>query len=151
MDLAHLMDNVMDFCKWQAQDTGTEVIIEPLPDDLPIEIMADEKWLHDDLLCVASNAIKYSRASQASPVTIRVAVEHPMGSVENIPVVRFSVTDTGYPLSDDKLKHLFDRPSHVERMMTGGMGLGLFCLSEHVSALQVPVVININYDQNLNL
>ena len=37
--------------------------------------------------------------------------------------------------------NLFDRPVHSERLQTGGMGLGLFCLSEHIKALQVLIWI----------
>ena len=49
--------------------------------------------------------------------------------------VQFSFIDSGYPLPDEVLTNLFDRPVHSERTQTGGMGLGLFCLSEHMRAL----------------
>ena len=139
VDLEQVMDEVMAFSKWQAEDTGIEVVLEPLPADLPDEIMMDEKWLKDDLLCVASNAVKYSRANQGLPALLRVAVVRlPTEGVANIPsppLVQFSFIDSGYPLPDDKLANLFDRPVHNERMQTGGMGLGLFCLREHIHAL----------------
>ena len=141
VDIEQLMDGVMAFSQWQAEDTGIDVVMEPLPADLPEEIMVDEKWLKDDLLCAASNAVKYCRANQGVPALIRVAIVPPPPSekgaadVPSSPSVQFSFTDSGYPLSDEKLTNLFDRPTHSERTLTGGMGLGLFCLSEHITAL----------------
>ena len=43
VDLGKIMDEVMSFVQWQAEDTGIEVVMEPLPDNLPDEIMMDEK------------------------------------------------------------------------------------------------------------
>ena len=149
VDLEHLMDGVMAFSQWQAEDTGIDVVIEPLPEDLPDEIMVDEKWLKDDLLCAASNTIKYCRANQGLPALIRVAIVPPptpaekdvtaekgASDVPNPPSVQFSFIDSGYPLSDEKLTNIFDRPMHSDRTQSGGMGLGLFCLREHIQALQ---------------
>ena len=140
VDLEHLMDGVMAFSQWQAEDTDIDVVMEPLPADLPEEVMVDEKWLKDDLLCAASNVIKYCRANQGVPALIRVSIV-PSAHEEKAndpgpPSVLFTFLDSGYPLSDEKLKNLFDRPMHSARTQTGGMGLGLFCLSEHIKALQ---------------
>ena len=141
MDLKKVVGEVLAFSKWQAEDTGIEVVMEPLPADLPHEIMMDEKWLKDDLLCLAGNVVKYSRANQGVPALLRVAiVQLPVEGVANVPSppsVQFTFIDSGYPLSDERLTNLFDRPIHSERMQAGGLGLGLFCLSEHMLALQV--------------
>jgi len=140
VDLEHLMDGVMSFSQWQAEDTGIEVVMEPLPADLPDEIMVDEKWLKDDLLCAASNVVKYSRASQGVPALMRISIvpssTEGTSNIPTSPSVQFSFIDSGYPLSDEKLSTMFDRPLHGERAQTGGMGLGLFCLREHIQALE---------------
>ena len=149
VDLARVMNEVMAITRWQAEDTGIDIVMEALPDHMPDEIMMDEKWLKDDLLCVASNAVKFSRANQGMPALIRVAIV-PSHAVEkanlsSIPSssVRFSFIDSGYPLSEERLTNLFNRPMHSERMQTGGMGLGLYCLSEHIKALQVLMTSSI--------
>ena len=138
--LKQVLDDIVAFSKWQAEDTGIEVVMEPLPADLPDEIMMDEKWLKDDLLCLASNAVKYSRTNQKVPALLRVAIipssTEGAASLPSPPSVQFSFIDSGYPLADRKLKKLFDRPLHSERILIGGMGLGLFCLSGHIKALQ---------------
>ena len=117
--------------------------MDPFPADLPDEIMVDEKWLKDDLLCAASNAVKYSRISQGIPALLRVSIVPSPSEIEGVLVnaprsqwVQFSFIDSGYSLNDEKLKNLFHRPMHNERTQTGGMGLGMFCLSEHIKALQ---------------
>ena len=134
------MDGVMAFSQWQADGTGIDVVMEPLPADLPDEIMMDEKWLKDDLLCLASNAVKYSRSNQGVPAVLRVAiVPSPTEGKANVPsppLVQFTFIDSGYPLSDERITTIFNRPVHSERIQTGGMGLGLFCLREHMQALQ---------------
>ena len=98
------------------------------------------KWLKDDLLCLAGNAIKYSRTNQKVPALLRVAIvpssTEGTANLLSPPSIQFSCIDSGYPLPDERLANLFDRPVHSERMLVGGMGLGLFCLSEHVKALQ---------------
>ena len=150
------MDGVFDFIKWQAQDTGIEVNMDPIPDQVPEEILADEKWLKDDLLCVAGNAVKYSRSRQGLPVQICVSVI-PAATATGVgsgtgannnnndnndtksssSMLKFSFIDSGLSLSEEKLKTLFDRPQHSDRAMTGGMGLGLFILHEHMLVLKV--------------
>ena len=148
---------------------GIDVVMDPLPDDLPDEIMMDEKWLKDDLLCAAGNCIKYSRLQQGVPAMIRVAMVSssvvdtlsvntlpittlPVSSLDPstndelispsiVPMVQFTFIDSGYPLSEERLTNLFNRPEHGDRTQTGGMGLGLYCLSEHIHALQVCQVM----------
>lgn len=147
VDLKKAMNGVMSFIQWQAEGTGIDVIMEPLPVDLPDEIMADEKWLKDDLLCLASNCVKYSRSNQNVPAVMQIAIVPSVPSVPsaavanllptNFPSVKFTFIDSGYPLSDEKLQTIFNRPVHSERMQTGGLGLGLFCLAEHMRAWQV--------------
>ena len=141
VDLEKVMDEIVAFSQWQADGTGIEVVMEPLPVDLPDEIMMDEKWLKDDLLCLAGNAVKYSRSNQGMPAVLRVAiVPAPTEGTSTVPSplsVQFTFIDSGYPLPDEMLTTIFNRPMHSERMQTGGMGLGLYCLSEHMQALQV--------------
>ena len=147
VQLEKVMDEIEAFCKWQADGSGIEVVMEPLPDDLPDEIMTDEKWLKDDLLCLAGNCVKYSRSNQKTPAVMRVAIVpsptdwKAMSNTTNTPTssssVQFTFIDSGYPLSEERLKNLFNRPVHSERMDIGGMGLGLFCLRQHTEAMQV--------------
>ena len=62
VDLEQVMDNVMAFSRWQAEDTGIQVVMDPLPIDLPDEIMMDEKVLryHDNMYPYLSHILHYS-------------------------------------------------------------------------------------------
>ena len=149
VQLEKVMDEIEAFCKWQADGSGIEVVMEPLPDDLPDEIMTDEKWLKDDLLCLAGNCVKYSRSNQQTPAVMRVAIvpspidgkaisnTNTTNTLSSSSSVQFTFIDSGYPLAEERLKNLFNRPVHSERMDIGGMGLGLFCLRQHIEATQV--------------
>ena len=149
VDLEKAMDEAVAFSKWQADGTGIEVVLEPLPADLPDEIMMDEKWLKDDLLCVAGNCVKYSRSNQKVPALMRVSVvptpkvTEGKGILSGSSSVQFSFFDSGYPQKEETLKTIFNRPLHSERMQTGGLGLGLYCLAEHMKALQVFIHHNV--------
>ena len=140
VDLEQVMYEVMAFSQWQADGTGIDVVMEPLPPDLPDEIMMDEKWLKDDLLCLASNTVKYSRANQKVPALLRIAIVPSFteggANHSSSSSMQFSFIDSGYPLPDERLRNLFNRPVHSERTQIGGLGLGLFCLSIHINALQ---------------
>ena len=153
VDVEQIMDSVMAFSKWQAEGTGIDVVMDPLPADLPDEIMMDEKWLKDDLLCLAGNAVKYSRTNQGVPASIRVAIipstTEEKDNLLTSPSLLFTFLDSGYPLSDETLTNMFNYPVHMQRMQTGGMGLGLFCLSQHMQALQVGRCSDISTKSNL--
>jgi len=143
VDLEKIMDEIVAFSKWQADGTGIDVVMEPLPTNLPDEIMADEKWLKDDLLCVASNAVKFSRSNQKVPAVMRVAIvptpTDGISKVSSSQSVQFTFVDSGYPLPEESLTNLFKRPKFSERMSVGGLGLGMYCLSEHMDALEVKM------------
>ena len=126
-------------------------------------MVADEKWLFEDLLCICANAVKYSQR-RSDPVVIAVAMVHvgeqqgPMGvlarseraSIKSesekslvaqattvkatTPMLRFSVVDSGPALPPAVLSKLFDRPVQALRTQQGGCGLGLYCLCERVAA-----------------
>ena len=108
-------------------------------------MMTNEQWLKDDLLCLAGNCVKYSRSNQKTPAVMRVAiVPSPTEGIAKTTItstpsssVQFTFIDSGYPLPEERLKNIFNRPVHSERMDIGGMGLGLFCLREHIEAMQV--------------
>ena len=84
MDI-QLVVTVMNVTKWQARGSNVDIQVsflplpphlfhlvtlsplnniitvlqvEPLPSNLPAEILADEKWLKNDLMCIMANAAK---------------------------------------------------------------------------------------------
>lgn len=45
--------------------------VEPLPSNLPAKILADEKWLKNDLMCIMANAAKVCHCCLSTvPITM---------------------------------------------------------------------------------
>ena len=135
------------------------IIVNPLPDSISMDIISDKQWFYENVLCLLSNAAKYCDGG-----TVTVTVEHsPVIPPESQPTessdvtladractststststspsaaqpsIIISVEDTGIGISEDRRKDLFKPLKQTDRQ-SGGTGLGLYCLSNRVSAL----------------
>ena len=143
IEIRKLLAEVVVFMNWQAEGTTLAVTWEPVPEDLPVDILADFKWLREDLMCVAANALKFSQERSMVPVIVRVTIgaNDDVSYLENNNVddkmIYFSFIDSGRKLSNDRYSTIFDHPKMLsnERLGMGGMGLGLYCLRERVTAM----------------
>jgi CheY-like chemotaxis protein len=96
--------------------------------DVAEEGQTDVSWLRDNLLCIVGNAVKYSMAS------VRIGVRSVVASGRRM--IEFDAQDSGPDtLTTQQLKAMFDRPIQFARENVGGMGVGLYCLSERVAVL----------------
>ena len=89
-------------------------------------VITDRQWLLENLLCLLSNAAKYSHNGR---VDIAVALE------KDGQFLRFEVQDTGIGLTDEAMQSLFNPFKQAQRL-AGGTGLGLFSLAKRMEALQ---------------
>ena len=99
-----------------AERAGIELRIDAAA-DVP-DLRADDRRLHQILLNLVSNGIKYNRKG----VSVRVSVEVAAGDR-----VRFVVADTGIGIAADRQKELFE-PFHrlgQEHSAVDGTGIGL--------------------------
>jgi PAS domain S-box-containing protein len=88
-----------------------------LPSKLPT-MNIDNKRIHQVLDNIINNAVKYSNAGTKIKISVR--------RVDNN--MLFSVTDHGIGIPEKDLPNLFQRmfhPVHLQKMGTGGAGLGL--------------------------
>lgn len=138
------------------KDIQQKVIIElePLPVEICEEIFSDQQWLQENLLCLLSNAVKYSSGGKVT-LTLRI-IERPQSfsldtyiedthkaqlsvsrgsSITPFQLLRFEVEDCGIGMSDDAMQHLFS-PFRQNQRLAGGTGLGLFSLAKRMEALQ---------------
>jgi CheY-like chemotaxis protein len=135
-------------CDWKAPPAGsyrvlngqgccthcTEVQLAPLPVGLPHRGITDSSWLQENLFCVVNNAVKFSKAAVGG---VLVAVTYDKESY----MLEINVRDSAdLVLTGAQLQRLFEapvliEPNHRGRQNVGGMGLGMFCLSERVKAL----------------
>ncbi|RYH26312.1 response regulator [archaeon] len=102
------------------------IVLEPLPEELSRYIITDKQWLQENLLCLLSNAVKYSHRGN---VTVRTKLQRSQGSI------RFEVEDEGIGMSEEVMDSLFS-PFQQSQRLAGGTGLGLFSLAKRIEALK---------------
>jgi CheY-like chemotaxis protein len=128
-----------------------QIVLDTPGVDICTHIITDKQWLLENLLCLLSNAVKYSlkgsieasvillradytdtgKAGTETPLTPRgESREHVTGEY-----LRFEVQDAGIGLSDEAMQTLFNPFKQAQRM-AGGTGLGLFSLAKRVEALR---------------
>ena len=141
-------------CAKQLFSEGRQLIMHPLPTNLCAHIISDSHWLLENLLCLISNAVKYSDSGDCDvrfelvclPDAVRtpfvredsvVALEsprlvdpHSSGSAGNSSRnithhIKITVEDHGIGVDVEKRSTLFGIFRQAQRA-AGGTGLGLF-------------------------
>ena len=126
------------------------IINDIVPSNISCHIITDKGWLTENLLCLVSNAIKYTSVGS---VSVRCyLMENGLRMKTNIPSdtstaagdnntdqsnlnICVEVEDTGIGIPTETRAKLFSPFQQVQRMTTGGTGLGLFSLRKRIEAL----------------
>jgi signal transduction histidine kinase len=106
------------------QDGSITLECLPFPTDIFSMVISDHRWVEENLLCLLSNAVKYSSHGVVSA-----------GVTLNKNNLRFTVEDNGVGIAEASRPMLFQQVSPVQRMAVGGSGLGLFSLSKRSDAI----------------
>jgi K+-sensing histidine kinase KdpD len=123
-----ILDKVIQCC----HDSYDEITIHT--NELPMQVMqnkmyTDASWLFDNLLCLVTNAAKYTKDSC---ISIRISMMNKHQSQQDY--LHFEVEDGGEYLSEKTMNNFFllfgDKQDQV-----GGTGLGLYCLKRRIEAL----------------
>ena len=109
-------------------DNNKGIVLIDFPAEITM-IISDKHWVEENLLCLLSNAVKYSNKGM-----IHVTVK--LEELEGIEHVRVSVEDTGIGISPESKLLLFKQFSVVQNMTVGSTGLGLYSLSKRVDAME---------------
>ncbi len=144
-------------CMKNVQD---KVSIELL--DLPIDmtcrhIITDRQWLQENVLCLLSNAIKYTNKGKVSVKvsfliektpsmtfsTFSPGADHTVSDSDVFHTVKdqrtkfllFEIEDNGIGVPDELKPSLF-QPFKQAQRLAGGTGLGLYSLSKRIESLQ---------------
>jgi PAS domain S-box-containing protein len=120
-DLQGLLDDIAATMAAQAHYKGIELVCGMCP-GTPSSLRGDPGRLRQILTNLVGNAIKFTPAGE---VAIRVSAE---SDDENTATLRFTVSDTGIGIPDDKIDLLFEKFSQVDTSTArqyGGTGLGL--------------------------
>jgi signal transduction histidine kinase/CheY-like chemotaxis protein len=112
-----------------------EIKLSTLDAGICTHIITDNQWLIENLLCLLSNAVKYSHKGT---VEVGVSLE---GAASEPQFLRFEVQDSGVGLSEEAMQTLFNPFKQAQRL-AGGTGLGLFSLAKRVEALNGQYGVN---------
>ncbi len=120
-DLRMTIEDIIDLLAVRAEDKNLELACL-VHHDVPSRLCGDPGRLRQILINLAGNAIKFTAKGE---VVIRVTLDE---ENETRATVRFSVTDTGPGIPQERMNRLFKSFSQVDSSTTrkyGGTGLGL--------------------------
>jgi CheY-like chemotaxis protein len=102
--------------------------------DMPVNdhIITDGHWLKDNLICLLSNAVKYSVGGDVI-MRCKIVTNVNIGRLPE-KFVRFEVEDHGIGIPELQRESLFQPFSRTQNQ-AGGTGLGLYSLSKRIQAL----------------
>ncbi|WP_439478126.1 PAS domain S-box protein [Brevundimonas sp.] len=119
--LADHLEKVMEMVAPRAQEKSLTLVCEIMP-GVSNDLVGDPTRLRQVLLNLLGNAIKFT---ESGGVSLRVEPD----ANDAVPTaLRFTVTDTGIGIADDKLDRVFERFTQADSSTTrrfGGSGLGL--------------------------
>ena len=137
-DLGALIENLTAMLGPRAETRDLEFACAVEP-GVPARLRGDPSRLHQVLLNLASNAIKFTHQGA---VTLRVCLERETRAET---VLRFSVRDTGIGIPAHKLGLLFQPFSQVDGSRTrkyGGSGIGLAISKQLVALMDGEIGVN---------
>lgn len=120
-DLRQCLEDVIELVAVHALDKKLELILD-MDRDVPCFLIGDPVRLRQILFNLSGNAVKFTEHGE---VVIRVTVDE---QDENRGTLRFSVSDTGIGIPENRMDRLFKSFSQVDESTTrkyGGTGLGL--------------------------
>jgi PAS domain S-box-containing protein len=129
-DLSDLTEKAIEILAMRANEKGLELACHLSP-DVPRYVIGDPHRLHQILVNLISNAIKFT---DSGAVTVRVTQDPDFPTPG---AIRFSISDTGIGISSDKLAAIFESFTQAHASMTrkyGGTGLGL-TISKQIAEL----------------
>jgi len=120
-DLRVTLATTCDVLAFGAQKKGLE-FVWALDPEVPSSLRGDPGRLRQIVTNLVGNAIKFTAKGE---VNLRASVE---AQVDGSTTVRFSISDTGIGIPDDRIGSLFEAFSQADASMSrrfGGTGLGL--------------------------
>jgi signal transduction histidine kinase len=113
--------DIIDLCQTVILEAHVRAPVHHFTLDLPSKlptINIDNKRIHQVLDNIINNAVKFSNTGTEIKLSVRQVDDNML----------FSVTDHGVGIPEKDLPNLFQRmfhPAHLQKMGTGGAGLGL--------------------------
>ncbi len=127
-DLSEVIDKTIEILAMRANEKGLELACHLAP-NVPCFLVGDPTRLSQILINLIGNALKFT---EKGSVIVRVTND-PDARIPG--TIRFSVSDTGIGIPNDKLNAIFDSFTQAHPSTTrqyGGTGLGL-AISKHLA------------------
>lgn len=139
INLSNVVQMAVNVVRPQAVERGIRLSVRA-PENLPLA-RGDEQRLHQVILNLMSNAVKYNKPNGS--VTVTVAVD---GEDEDF--MRVTVADTGRGISKDNLSHLFEKFFRVADAegYAQGTGLGLSIAKQIVEVHSGQITVESKLD-----
>lgn len=139
-DIRKLAEDVIVLLFPKAWEKHLEIVLR-VASDTPTMVMVDGMRVRQVLLNLLSNAIKFTNAGH---VFLEIA---PVGSYTDRIPLRFSITDTGIGIPQEKLSSIFERFTQADSSTTrrfGGTGLGLAIAKSLIELLEGQITAKSN-------
>ncbi len=136
-DLRGTLHEVVELFTPQTDRKGLALDIQ-IADDLPAQLLGDPTRLHQVLLNLLNNALKFT--TQGS-ISIRADALNADGTC----TVKISVSDTGIGIPDEKQAAIFDSFVQADNSTTrryGGAGLGLTICKQLLALMQGSISVS---------
>ncbi len=120
-DLGDLIEKAIEILAMRANEKGLELACHLSP-DVPCSLIGDPNRLHQILVNLISNAIKFTERGSVTLEVTNAAHGKVPGDLH------FAVSDTGIGIPQDKLTAIFERFTQADKSIArqyGGTGLGL--------------------------
>ena len=137
-DLRTMIEEVLELFAEQAATKHLELVVNLHP-DIPCQVAGDPGRLHQILVHLVDNAIKFTERGKVS-VEVTLLKES-----DTEAVIRFDITDTGIGIPVALQSELFQSFSQADGSTTrkyGGTGLGLAMSQQLVTLMQGTIGVN---------
>ncbi len=129
-EITQCLEDALDMVSKQAADKNLELSYT-VSDDLPVSVTGDRSRLHQILINLLGNAVKFTESGE---IQARARLlERAGGDVE----IQIEVEDSGIGISEEAQEYLFDPFRQAEKSTSrkfGGTGLGL-SIARHLAEL----------------
>ncbi len=119
--MQNMIRDLVDMMRVNVQEKGLEFLVE-IDENLPSELIGDEKRIKQILINILANAVKYTNEGS---VTLSASAEN-IGDKEV--ALKISVADTGIGIRKEDIPHLYETFSRIDEknnLRVEGTGLGL--------------------------
>jgi PAS domain S-box-containing protein len=131
-DLRPAIEQTCALARAQARTRGLDLQLAIAP-EIPDRVRGDSRRVHQVLLNLVTNAIKFTDAG-----SVTVSVEAPASGTQDGSRVRISVRDTGIGIAAESVQRMFEPFTQADVSTTrlyGGTGLGLAIARELVELM----------------